>query len=98
MLYIKPAPYIISNWEQRTGFGAEIVINDHCELPSPRQTLKNAPPPKKNSSLFPNLTMGGRGGDIIIYFDFEQLGSSVFYTNTNTTRGTQNAKPDELAS
>lgn len=47
MLYIKPAPYIISNWEQRTGFGAEIVINDHCELPSPRQTLKNAPPPKK---------------------------------------------------
>lgn len=47
MLYIKPAPCIISNWEQRTGFGAEIVINDHCELPSPRQTLKNVPPQKK---------------------------------------------------
>lgn len=47
MLYIKPAPCIISNWEQRTGFGAEIVINDHCELPSPRQTLKNVPPPQK---------------------------------------------------
>lgn len=93
MLYIKPAPCIISNWEQRTGFGAEIVINDHCELPSPRQTLKNVPPPKKkNSSLFPNLTMGGRGRDIIIYFDFEQLGSSVFYTNTKYKHYARNAK------
>lgn len=67
MLYIKPAPCIISNWEQRTGFGAEIVINDHCELPSPRQTLKNAPPPQKKIVPFSQTLPWEEGGGILLF-------------------------------